>query len=89
MSTNVHELRKACTAVVRDRRDQAAEEHRRGLVAMLRRLGRRLAQARRRRIAIAELSTLDERQLRDIGIQREQIPEIVADIVERTPGRGL
>lgn len=91
MNTNVHELKNACSTVVRDHRDQPAEGHGhgRGLVGILRRLGRHLAQARRRRIAIAELSALDDRQLKDIGIRREQIPEVVAGVVERTNGRGL
>jgi len=90
MSTNVHELKNACRAVIRDRRDQPVEGHGhgRGLVGILRRLGRHLAQARRRRIAIAELSALDDLQLKDIGIRREQIPEVVAGIGARSTGRG-
>ncbi|MDZ7840915.1 MAG: DUF1127 domain-containing protein [Gammaproteobacteria bacterium] len=54
-----------------------------------RRLGRYLAAAHRRRSAIEELSRLDDRQLKDIGIRREQIPDVVKDAVDRTSGRCL
>lgn len=48
-----------------------------GAMAALRRLRERLVRARKRRIAINDLSRLDDRQLDDIGLRREQIPELV------------
>lgn len=43
-------------------------------------------QARRRRTAIRELSRLDDRQLQDIGIERDKIPEVVSGMLRRQIG---
>lgn len=51
--------------------------------ALLQRLWNRMILARRRRAAINELSRLADRELADIGIRREQIPEAVAGAQRR------
>lgn len=53
------------------------------LATALRRLRDRFVLARQRRAAIAELSLLSDRQLEDIGVRREQIPETVEGILRR------
>lgn len=46
-------------------------------LAAVRRAFRPLIRAHRRNAAIVELSALSDRQLRDIGLERERIPEVV------------
>jgi len=86
MNTTVRDLESA--------RNVAGGRHREGgraagILEPLRRAGRYLAAAHRRRNAIEELSRLDDRQLDDIGVRRDQIPEVVDRAIERTAGRGL
>ncbi len=51
-------------------------------------LYRRFKQARERRVAIAELRRLDERTLKDIGIERSEIPLIVEQLLKRREADG-
>ncbi len=51
-------------------------------------LFRRLKRAHDRRSAIAELRRLDERTLRDIGVERPQIPLIVEQLIARREADG-
>lgn len=51
-------------------------------------LYRKFRQARDRRVAIAELRRLDERTLKDIGIERSQIPLIVEQLLRRREADG-
>lgn len=44
-----------------------------------------LLKTRRRRIAIRELENLGSNYLRDIGIEREQIPLVVEDLLDVAP----
>ncbi len=46
-------------------------------------------QSRDRRKAIGELSRLSERTLKDIGIERSQIPMIVEQLLERRKADGV
>lgn len=89
MSTSVRDLGSARNAVGRERRERVNRGRGTGILELLRRTGRYLAAAHRRRAAIADLSRLDDRQLDDIGVRREQIPEVVDGVVDRTAGRGL
>lgn len=89
MSTSVRDLGSARNAVGRERRERADRGRGTGILELLRQAGRYLAVAHRRRAAIAELSRLDDRQLHDIGIRREQIPDVIDRVVDRAPGRGL
>ncbi|HSS63281.1 MAG TPA: DUF1127 domain-containing protein [Gammaproteobacteria bacterium] len=54
----------------------------------LRTLFRGLKQARDRRSAVAELRRLDERTLKDIGVERGQIPLIVEQLLARRRAEG-
>lgn len=58
----------------------------RPVTAALRRLRDRMILARQRRITINELARLSDRQLQDIGIQRELIPETVDELIRRGAG---
>lgn len=55
----------------------------RPLTAALRHLRERMILARQRRVTINELARLSDRQLVDIGIQREQIPDVVDNLFRR------
>jgi uncharacterized protein YjiS (DUF1127 family) len=44
-----------------------------------------LARARRRRAAIDELSGLDSRTLKDIGLSRGDIPSVVSELLDSAP----
>ena len=89
MSISANELRHARDLSCGDRHARDAAAQHKGVLGALRRLGRALAVARRRRLAVADLSRLDDRQLADIGIRREQIPRIVREIIDGSTGRGL
>ncbi|MBZ9708575.1 DUF1127 domain-containing protein [Mesorhizobium sp. ESP7-2] len=41
-------------------------------------------EGRQRRMAIAELERLDDRMLRDIGILRSEIPEVIDGLTDQT-----
>ena len=65
------------------------------IAGLLTRIGRTLGapfqalkQARDRRRAIAELRRLDARTLKDIGVERSQIPLIVEQLLERRVADG-
>lgn len=53
------------------------------LVAAMGRLRDRVVRARLRRAAFADLSRLSDRVLADIGIRREEIPEVVEGMLRR------
>jgi uncharacterized protein YjiS (DUF1127 family) len=55
-------------------------------VAPLRTVTRRLGRYRRRRRAIAELRSLDDRMLRDIGVLRGDIPALVRSLESEPDG---
>ena len=44
---------------------------------------------RRRRVARNELGRLDERMLRDLGIERDQIADVVGDLANKQLREGL
>ena len=44
-----------------------------------------LARARRRRAAINELAALDDRNLKDIGLSRGDIPSVVSELLDSAP----
>ena len=44
-----------------------------------------LARARRRRAAIDELAVLDDRNLKDIGLSRGDIPSVVSELLDSAP----
>lgn len=48
----------------------------------------RRARARRRRLAIRELESLSDRLLRDIGVERGRIPEVVDALLQPEGARG-
>lgn len=48
-------------------------------------LKNKFLETRRRRIAIRQLESLDNNYLRDIGIERAQIPEVVEDLLHVPP----
>lgn len=58
------------------------------LSGLVRRIGHRLEAAHRRRAAIGELQALTDHQLRDIGIRREGIAEVVDTLLEREQRRA-
>ena len=53
-----------------------------GLREAVARVWNRVAKLRRQAQAVAELRRLDDRQLKDIGIARDDIPCLVAGLVE-------
>ncbi len=59
-----------------------------GLARGVRALYRSLKESRDRRRAISELRRLSDRTLRDIGIERSQIPQIVDRLLERRKADG-
>lgn len=56
------------------------------VTATLQRLWKRMLLARQRRAAINELSRLSDEQLKDIGVRRAQIPELVDGMFRRGTG---
>lgn len=46
---------------------------------------KKMLETRRRRIAIRELENLSNNYLRDIGIERAQIPKVVEDLLHVPP----
>lgn len=59
-----------------------------GLASGVRTLYRALKESRDRRLATSELRSLNDRTLRDIGIERSQIPYIVDRMLERRKADG-
>ena len=69
-------------------RVQSAPASREGRDSLFTRIREKVKDARHRRLAIAELSRLDDRLLRDIGLERARIPEVVDGLVGRGPERS-
>ena len=77
MSAHLQQLHAAGVGAVATAPGRRAAAPIRPVVAVLRRLLNGVVQARRRRIGMADLARLDDRQLADIGLRREQVPELV------------
>lgn len=85
MSAHIHRLDTARPAVTASCSGVAAPGAGKTnpLVAAMGRLRDRVARARLRRAAFADLSRLSDHLLADIGIRREEIPELVEEMLRR------
>lgn len=85
MSAQIHRLDTARPAVPASCSGAAAPGAGKAnpLVAAMGHLRDRVARARLRRAAFADLSGRSDRLLDDIGIRREEIPELVEEMVRR------
>lgn len=90
MSTHIPRLDTACTGVAAPRSAVAVSNADKAnpVVTALRHLRDRAVRARQRRAAIAELSRLDDRQLNDIGVRRDQITKLVDEHLRRQADAG-
>lgn len=85
MNGNRYEVKGTCIPVsqlnTRLPREQRDRTH--SALVVVENVFHRLVQARHRGAAIRELSRLDDHQLHDIGIEREQIPEVLSGMLRR------
>ena len=88
MSTNVHELRVHRPGAATVPHVRSEPRHGTTLLSLLGQLRERFALARKRRAAIDELAGLNDHQLHDIGVRRDQIPELVDRMLRQASGSG-